>query len=196
MNSIDALWTVVLAAGESRRLGRPKQLVQWRGESLIVHSVRSARAICGPRVIVVLGAHHEAIESALGPLMPALALNPRWADGLATSLRAGIAALPPDCAAALLLSCDQPRVPVRALQALAQHWCENPDRAVASEYAGTVGIPALLPARLFTELKTLSGDQGARNVLRAEGARLLCLPIPEAAFDVDDECSLRALEAT
>lgn len=193
--SIEVLWAVVLAAGESRRLGQPKQIVQWRGETLIARSVRAAQAICGPRVVVVLGAHRDAIEPVLEPLAPVMVLNPQWADGLATSLRSGIAALPPECTAALLLTCDQPQVPVTALQALAQRWCENPDRAVASEYANTVGVPAILPARLFTALKALCGDQGARATLRAEGARLLRLPVPEAAFDVDDEDSLRALEA-
>jgi len=193
--SVDGLWAVVLAAGESRRLGRPKQLVLWRGESLITRSVRAAQAVCGARVVVVLGAHRNAIGSELEPLGPVLALNPHWTEGLASSLRVGIAALPASCDAALLQSCDQPRVPVRALQALAQCWRENPDHAVASAYANTVGVPAILPARLFTALKTLAGDQGARALLRAEGARLRCLPVPEAAFDVDDEDSLRALEA-
>ena len=193
---IDGLWAVVLAAGESRRLGRPKQLVRWRGESLITRSVRAAQAVCGRRVVVVLGAHRDAIERELEPLSPVLALNPHWTEGLASSLRVGIAALPPSCEAALLQSCDQPRVPVRALQALAQCWRENPDHAIASAYANTVGIPAVLPARLFTRLKTLSGDQGARAVLRAEGARLERLPVPEAAFDVDDEDTLCALKAS
>jgi molybdenum cofactor cytidylyltransferase len=194
--SINGLWAVVLAAGESRRLGRPKQLVQWRGESLITRSVRAAQVVCGQRVVVVLGAHRDAIECELKPLSPVLALNPHWTEGLASSLRAGIAALPPSCEAALLQSCDQPRVPVRALQALAQCWRENPDHAIASAYANTVGIPAILPTRLFTTLKALSGDKGARVVLRAEGAQLLRLSLPEAAFDVDDEDSLRALEAS
>lgn len=195
MKPIEEVWAVVLAAGGSRRLGQPKQLVQWRGESLIAHSVRSARAICGPRVVVVLGAHRDVIEPVLAPLAPVLAFNPRWADGLATSLAAGIAVLPPDCGAALLLACDQPRVPVRALQAIVECWGEHPDCAVASEYAGTVGIPALFPSRLLNALTTLSGDQGARAVLRAEGARLLRVPVPEAEFDVDDEDALRAHEA-
>ena len=193
---IVGLWAIVLAAGESRRLGRPKQLVQWRGESLITRSVRAAQAVCGPRVVVVLGAHRDAIECELEALGPVLALNPHWTEGLASSLRVGIAALPPSCEAALLQSCDQPRVPVSALQALAQCWRENPDRAIASAYANTVGIPAILPARLFTTLKTLSGDQGARAVLRAEGAQLLRFALPEAAFDVDDEDSLRAFESS
>ena len=146
-NPIDALWAVVLAAGESRRLGRTKQLVRWRGETLIERSVRGAQAVCERRVLVVLGAHREAIEPALAALAPTIVVNTEWADGLASSLHAGVRALPPSCAAALLLACDQPRVSVAALQALAQCWSEERRCAVASEYAGTCGIPAIVPAR-------------------------------------------------
>jgi molybdenum cofactor cytidylyltransferase len=193
-DSIGTLWGVVLAAGESRRLGRPKQLVRTGGETLVARSVRLAQAVCGPRqVLIVLGAHRREVELALGALAPRVVVNAHWRDGLASSLRAGIEALPAGCAAALLLACDQPRVPEVALRALAQRWRARPERAVAAAYDGTVGIPAILPARLFPGLAALAGDRGAHAILVAEQERLERLPLPEAGFDVDDETALRAL---
>ena len=188
-----SLWAVVLAAGESRRLGEPKQLVRWRDSTLIAHAVRAAQAVCGPHVVVVTGAHREKIEHELEPLAVTIAFNPRWADGLATSLGVGIGTLPPGCEAALLMACDQPLVPLESLDALAQRWRVHPDRAVASGYAGTIGVPAVLPARLFATIRTILGDRGARTVLHAEGERLEVVPVPEAALDVDDAPALAAL---
>ena len=187
------LWAVVLAAGESRRLGEPKQLVRWRDSTLIVHAVRAAQAVCGPNVVVVTGAHREKIERELEPLAVTTTFNPRWADGLATSLRAGIEALPSACEAALLLTCDQPLVTGAALDSLVDRWRTHPERAVASSYSDTVGVPAVLPARLFGALGAITGDRGARVVLRAEGERLEVVPVAEAALDVDDAPALAAL---
>jgi len=191
---VDSLWTIVLAAGGSQRLGQAKQLVRWRGDTLIGHAVRNAQALCAERVLVVIGAHRAAIEAALATQAPALVVNAKWVEGLASSLRAGITALPSDCAGVLLLTCDQPLIARTALCTLIERWVATPDAVVASAYAGTVGIPAVLPARTFAALMQLSGDSGARAVLRAEGARLQTVSVPEAAFDVDDERALRSLE--
>jgi CTP:molybdopterin cytidylyltransferase MocA len=190
----DSLWAIVLAAGASQRLGRPKQLVRWRGDTLIGHAVSNAQALCARRVVVVVGAHRAAIEQALAAQAPALVVNAQWTEGLASSLRAGVAALPSDCAGVLLLTCDQPLVPRTALDTLVQRWSARPDVVVASAYAGTAGIPAVLPARTFAALRQLSGDTGARAVIRAEGMQVETVPVPEAAFDVDDEQALRTLE--
>jgi molybdenum cofactor cytidylyltransferase len=195
----EALWAVVLAAGASRRLGHPKQLLCWRDDTLVAHAVRSAQSACPARVLLVLGAYAARIESALADSRLAtgaarIVHNAQWAEGMGVSLRAGIAALPAQCAGALLLTCDQPLVPHSALTALVARWRADPTRAVASAYAGTAGVPAIVPARLFPTLATLSGDRGARAVLRAEGARLETVPVPEAAFDVDDEAAARTLE--
>ena len=104
------LWAIVLAAGGSRRLGRPKQLVRWRNDTLVAQSVRNAQALCGERVCVVLGAHRKEVAAALADTAPGFVANAHWQEGIASSIRSGVAALPPDCAAVLLLTCDQPRV--------------------------------------------------------------------------------------
>ena len=179
---------VILAAGASRRLGEPKQLVRLHGETLLERSVRVAvEAGCSP-VLVVLGASSEAIlaQSTLAPAH--VVLNPEWQEGMASSIRAGIQALPRTMQAVLLLTCDQPAVTSEHLRRLAAEASAEP---VASAYAGRNGVPAYFPAAIFKELVQLSGDQGARRLLA--GARALDLPGGEV--DVDTPESLRNARA-
>lgn len=187
------LWAVVLAAGASRRLGRPKQLVRFAGETLVARAVDSAARVCPGRVVVVLGAHRAIVEPVVAGLDAHVVVNEGWAEGMASSLRAGVAALPAECAAALLLTCDQPRVTEDALDVLATAWARAPERCVASAYHDGIGVPAIVPARLFPVLMQLQGDRGARAVLHAEGDALIRVALPTAAFDVDDEDAIRLL---
>ncbi len=174
---------VILAAGASRRLGEPKQLVRLGGETLLERSVRIAfEAGCHP-VIVVLGASSAAIlsQSVLGPAQ--VVLNPIWEEGMASSIRVGVEALPPETGAVILLACDQPAVTAGHLGRLAS---EAPGEPVASAYAGRHGVPAYFPVSNFKELLQLRGDQGARHLLAA--ARTL--PLPGGEIDVDTPESL------
>jgi molybdenum cofactor cytidylyltransferase len=109
--------------------------------------------------------------------------NPGAAEGMASSLRAGVAALPPESTAALLLTVDQPAVDgdlVERLLALARL---DPGRPAACAYGGSLGIPAVLPRRLFPELLALRGDRGAKGLLLREGAAPLPFPGGEADLD-------------
>jgi molybdenum cofactor cytidylyltransferase len=152
---------VVLAAGASRRLGSPKQLVMLGDETLLERAVRVAReAGCSP-VIVVLGAEFERIlaNCRLGDAVPVI--HDKWEEGMGSSIRLGMQA----CEAAagvVVMTCDQPAVTVEHLRSLMR----GPD-VRASSYAGRQGIPAFFPARYFEELKALSGDVGARGLLRS-----------------------------
>ena len=185
---MDGVAGVILAAGASRRLGEPKQLVRLGAETLLERAVRVAvDAGCGP-VIVVLGAASAAIlaNSMLAPAQ--IVLNPSWEEGMASSVRAGLGALPPGTRAALLLTCDQPAVTAEHLRCLAT---EAPQEPVASAYAGRHGVPAYFPSSAFKELLQLTGDQGARRLLAA--GRALDLPLGEV--DVDTPESLRDARA-
>lgn len=112
---------------------------------------------------------------------------------MASSLRAGITSLPPDSAAALLTLCDHPLVTIAQLEKLAQAWGSNPERVVVSAYDGTIGVPAIVPRRLYPRLLSLTGAEGAKSVFKHEQHRLITLAIPEASFDVDDEKTAREL---
>lgn len=174
---------IVLAAGASTRLGRPKQSLPYGGSTLLGHVVGEALAARLGPVLVVLGAHPQELPPG------ALAVpNPGWQEGMASSIRAGLAALAegwPSVAAALLLTCDQPAVSAPLLQQMASLWREEGAPVVACQYAGTVGVPALFDRRLWPELMALQGDRGAKAVLvrHRQGARLL--PFPEGALDID-----------
>ncbi len=185
---IENVAAVILAAGASRRLGEPKQLVRLDRETLLERAVRVAvEAGCSP-ILVVLGAASEQIlaQSSLAPAQ--VVLNPEWEEGMASSVRAGIRALPPQTEAALLLTCDQPTVTAQHLQRLATGALLEP---VASRYAGRHGVPAYLPANTFAELLQLSGDQGARHLLAAARA----IDLPGGEIDVDTPESLRSARA-
>jgi CTP:molybdopterin cytidylyltransferase MocA len=171
---------IVLAAGASSRMGRPKQLLRiTEDESLIERAIRLAHeAGCLP-VIVVLGAHADAIREQAH--LPAVIVeNSAWADGVAGSIRTGVAAAG-QADAALLLACDQPAVSAQHLRtmllAAEQH------AIVASTYAGVTGIPAAFSRKYFDELMALSGDSGARSLLVRHAVHSVPLAGGEADLD-------------
>ncbi len=174
---------IVLAAGASTRLGQPKQLVTLAGETLLARAVHVAQAAhCSP-ILLVLGANAEAISAACPLPSVQIVRNQGWAEGLASSIRAGIAALPATSQAAILMTCDQPAVTpghLRRLIALAA------DQPVASSYSGRHGVPACMPASSFAALLQLRGDSGARALLQSAQA----IPLPGGEIDIDTPASL------
>jgi len=170
---------ILLAAGASRRLGTPKQLARWRGESLLRRAAKAAAA-CHP-LLVVTGCRAEAMAAELEGISATLVDNPAWEEGMASSLRAGVAALPADAPGALFLVCDQPAVDADLVARLLGAWKGDP---VACVYGGVRGVPAILPARLFPAVLALRGDRGARALLA--GADVAEVAFPEGAWDVDE----------
>lgn len=174
---------IILAAGASRRMGRSKQLLELEEETLVHRAARVALDAGCDQVIVVLGCQAEEVGEALSGLPVATVINTLWDEGMASSVRAGTNAVPPDATAALLLTCDQPAVGPAFLAAMMRAHSVEPDRIVAASYAGAVGIPALFPCRCFESLKGLTGDRGARALL--EEADVLSLPLPGGEMDID-----------
>lgn len=183
---------VILAAGASRRLGTPKQLVAWQGEPLIRRITRLACGCCEP-VLVVLGAQAEQVQACLAGLPAVTVRNLDWEEGMASSLRAGVSALPLDARAALFLVCDQPAVEPELLGQILDRHREHPDRRIASAYGGTRGIPALLPRQDFDALLELKGDRGAKSLLA--GPDVLEVPFPGGDLDLDCPEDLERLTA-
>ncbi len=179
------LCAVVLAAGEGRRFGAVKQLAHFNGEPMLRLVLQRAVELCGPATYVVLGAHAAEIAPLLGRSAVTVVTNANWSEGLASSIRAGIERLPGSCSGALLLLADQPAVTLADLQRLADAWRRAPQFMVASQYAGTVGVPAIFPRSEFGALLQLRGDSGARLLLRRNPERLITVPVSGAAVDVD-----------
>ena len=185
---------VVLAAGGSRRLGRPKQLEPHGGTTLLGHAVAVAlEAALGP-VVVVLGAEAERCRAALDAAprtgVASVVINRAWATGLASSIREGIAEcgrLPEPCDAALLMTCDQPLVDADHLRSLSRAMQASGTRIAASGYAGTIGVPAAFARSLWPELSGLAGDFGAKGVLEAHRDDVAVVPCESAAQDIDTD---------
>ena len=173
------LAAVILAAGESRRLGQPKQLVRVGdgagSETLLGRTVRVVREAGLDVVFVVLGAHAERVEAEAELDGVVVVKNPAWASGMASSIHAGIAAVQagmPEAEAVMLLVCDQPRLTAEHLRGLIDasvSHANGPGTIVASEYAGVPGVPAVFPLSAFARLMELRGDVGARRLLMDEG---------------------------
>lgn len=184
-----SLPAILLAAGASRRLGQPKQLVQVAGETLLARTMRAVlEAGAGP-VLVVLGANAKTIAEAVDLAAAHVVVNANWELGIASSMHSGIEALPalaPGASAAMLLVCDQPRLTAEHLSALIKRFeqAEEPS-IVASRYAGIAGIPAIFPASQFARLLALEGDAGARFLLRNPQCPMILADFEGGDEDVD-----------
>lgn len=170
----------ILAAGHSARLGQPKQLVQWRGTSLLQHAVDTACALTScmltpctttSRVVLTLGADADALWRTLR-MPPGLQRIdvPDHRDGLSASMRAAVAHAESDPAVdrLLVMLVDQYAVDMDWLRNLLALADAHPQRMVASRYDGIRGVPAVFPRTSFAALAALRGDQGARSLLRDE----------------------------
>ena len=178
---------VVLAAGASRRLGAPKQLVRCGGQTLLTRAVEVAQAAgCGP-VFVVLGAGADFLRAEVALPDARVVVNLAWSEGIGSSVRAGVAAVEadaPDAGAILFTVCDQPLVTAGLLAELAAAHYAGRD-LVAAAYAGTVGVPALFARRYFAELRELPGDAGAKRVLAGHASEVFAVPFPGGEADID-----------
>ncbi|MHB8301480.1 MAG: nucleotidyltransferase family protein [Acidobacteriaceae bacterium] len=181
---------VLLAAGASTRLGRPKQLLRlaaFGDETLLDRAVRLAREVGVAPVFVVLGAHSDAILQQAQFADANILFNPAWQEGMASSLRVGVRAVMeqlPLASAALVMVCDQPALSAEHLRRLLAAHDAAPEMAVASHYAGRPGVPVILPRALFPALLTLTGDQGARAILR-QATAIALVEFPGGEWDID-----------
>ncbi|MER6945738.1 nucleotidyltransferase family protein [Nonomuraea sp. NPDC000554] len=177
---------LLLAAGRGARLGRPKALIEYGGERLVDRGVRLLEeGGCHP-VVVVLGAATVQVRGAV------TVRNPDWESGMGSSLRAGLAALPPDAESVVVALVDQPFVQPEAVRALIASGAEL---AVAT-YDGRRRNPVLIARRHFAEVAELAvGDVGARPFIRAHPDLVTEVPCPGDPADIDTPEDLRRLEA-
>jgi molybdenum cofactor cytidylyltransferase len=196
MNADNNVYAILLAAGASSRLGSPKQLLNWHNRPLLAHSIGQAQAVLSERVIVVLGANSDAIQTAVDLSAVKIIANPDWQQGVASSIRAGVQALSDTATAALILLCDQPLINADHLQALLNVWQDNQHHIVASQYPNSVGVPALFPADYFPSLLALTGDKGAKALLTKFADKLLTISLPEAELDIDNSADFDYLSSS
>lgn len=185
---------VLLAAGASRRLGQPKQLLAYRQRPLIHHAASALLASACRPVLVVLGAAADDARAALGDLPVEIVANPRWAGGVGTSIAAGIgAAAARGASGAVLALVDQVLVTGAMIDRLLAARDRTGCPIVASRYADTVGVPAYFAAATFPALRALAPDQGCKSLILAAGDQAAQVDCPEAETDVDTLQDYQAL---
>ena len=180
---------ILLAAGASNRLGNfPKQLLEFRGKTLARHSAENALASeCG-KICVVLGANAEKIKREIDDLPIAIVVNENWQSGMSSSLKCGLEKLleiEPNLSAVVVMLGDQPLIDSTIINRLIEAFSETQKPVIASQYAETVGVPAIFARSVFNEILNLSADGGAKQVIKKYAASVEKISVPEAAFDVD-----------
>lgn len=172
---------VILAGGESRRMGLPKLALELEGRTLLARAVATTLQVT-PYVVVVVGAYAELYATLARAAGAKVIVNPDWNEGLASSLRAGIKSLPEEADAALILLGDQPLVTAEHFEKMLNVYRSSASTLVFSSYSGVCGAPTLLDRSLFGAVQTLRGDTGARALQgRAQVAEVKL----REAFDVD-----------
>jgi molybdenum cofactor cytidylyltransferase len=178
---------VVLAAGRSSRMGEYKLLLPLGGRPLVTYAVEAACGSSADAVIVVVGHNARDVTAALTGMPCRIIVNESYADGMATSLRTGIASLPSDAVGALILLADQPLVTSRMVNLMLAAAIREHQAIHAASYNGKRGNPVYFPRTLFGELLAVSGDEGGRSVIARHSGdvRLVAMPCKDAALDVD-----------
>jgi molybdenum cofactor cytidylyltransferase len=175
-------------------MGVPKLALPVDGTPMLRRVVEAAAGSRCRETVVVLGAHEDAYRALLEGTPARVVVNPEFAHGLSTSIRAGVAALSPQSEAVVILLGDQPRITAPVVDRLIAVYVEEGKRIVASAYRGAVGVPVLFDAALYLELLTLEGDAGARSVIEAYPQHGVAVTLEDGAWeDVDTPEDLRRL---
>lgn len=186
---------LLLAAGGATRFGSQKLLATLaEGDPLVRRTAMTLRSGVDA-LLVVVGHEAEAVTRALNDVDATIVRNEVWPDGLSTSLRAGVRALPADAMAVIVALGDQPFVDPAVMQAIAREWRATGRPIVSARYAGTRGHPVLFDRAVFAELERVTGDAGARGVIDRDPGRVAYVdvnaPMP---LDVDTPVDLARLD--
>lgn len=186
---------MILAAGQSSRLGSPKQLVPFNGKTLLRHTIDEAKAIEPVETVVILGAHDAAIMDALGEDPDILLVhNNLWEEGMASSIRCGIRhMMTRSYDGVIIMVCDQPHVNRALLAALREAFRKADAPIVAAEYDGIPGTPALFHRSMYEELLQLKGDKGAKQLIVHHKDSAVFVGFPDGITDIDTPGDVEAL---
>ncbi|AHM58510.1 4-diphosphocytidyl-2c-methyl-d-erythritol synthase [Flammeovirgaceae bacterium 311] len=186
---------LLLAAGASSRLGRPKQLLEKEGRSLLQLSIETALVAELDPVFVVLGAREAEIRAQIRQQPVQLIYNPDWQEGIGSSIREGIKHIMEagSYSAVVIMLCDQLLISAAHLQSLVKAYQQQQIPVVATSYQDQAGVPALFDQSFFPHLKQLSGDTGARKLISQHRDKVQLIQYEAAGVDIDTaEDALRA----
>lgn len=189
LNKTDKIGIILLAAGASRRMGTPKQLLKIGKDTLIERAISIAKQIDNSQTVVVLGANADKIK----PIIESdktidITINEDWQKGMGTTLQTGIQFLlkkTPALEAVIISVCDQPHLNKIILQQLITEFKKTKGEIIAAAYANIKGVPALFSKTLFPKLLTLNEDEGARKIIKNHEGKVLTIDFPKGEIDLD-----------
>jgi molybdenum cofactor cytidylyltransferase len=195
-NQVSRVTAIILAAGSSSRMGRPKLDLIVHGAPILRRVVLAALASRCADVVVVLGAYADRYSPLLQDLPVRVVLNPDPTEGMGSSIRHAMAMVMPDTAAVVVLLGDQPLISSDAIDRVVDAVLAVDGRIVASAYRGTVGPPVAFPSARFDELRALTSDRGARTIIDRHPEEVVALPLDDGlALDVDTPTDLDKIKS-
>ncbi len=187
---INNFGVVLLAAGNSTRLGRPKQLVRYNNQTLLQHNVQVAIGSDARDVVVVTGAYAESIKLEIENLNIHIFFNSHWQEGMASSIRCGLKMLieiNPSIEGVIVMVCDQPHTSIFLLNQLITTYQETKKEIVSSDYKNILGPPVFFHRSIFPDLLKLSGNLGAKHLISTYAHKVAVVPFPKGSIDIDTE---------
>jgi len=190
-----SLYSLVLAAGNASRFGGIKQLAEYLDESLVRRSLRLGTQVSGRKTLLIVGAEWQRVIADCREHVPFIVRNENAASGMASSIACGVRAAQPAADAILILLADQPLITLDHLLSLEKSWRASPSSIVATEFGALVGPPVIFPATYFAALSTLSGDAGAKSILKNNSDAVIKIAFADAAVDIDTPEDLQRLSS-
>ena len=189
---------ILLAAGGSQRLGKPKQSLVYKGETFLQHAIKTACAINPAAVVVVLGSGADKLKDSINDDdLVQVTINTGWTEGLSSSIRQGLLLLLrmyPLADSVIFMVCDQPHVSPGILKGLLEKKAVTHKKIIASTYGEVAGVPALFDKSFFPDLLALKEQEGARKIIRMNAGDVASVPFPEGIVDIDTIEDYEALE--
>ncbi|WP_228238451.1 NTP transferase domain-containing protein [Allomuricauda sp. M10] len=196
MSKTAKIGVVILAAGGSSRLGRPKQLVKFKGKPLLQHTIDLVEKLDFKKKILVLGSHQDLILNEVETKNFEVAQNPEWGKGMAGSIKIGLQELNRDVEMehVLLLLSDQPFLTTEYIQRLSMAHVYQKPMATYSKYGSEMGVPAIFSKVAFPFLENLKGDQGAKKLTMNADFVYKTIEFEQGGFDIDTEADVEKLK--
>jgi molybdenum cofactor cytidylyltransferase len=190
---------IILAAGNSSRLGKPKQLLHYGSTTLLRNVVDESLKVPDAVVAVITGAFSDLVEKELADKPVCIYHNSDWSTGMASSIRTGIRELTayyPALEAIIITVCDQPFLDAGILNGLLKEFETSYKGIVASSYGETTGTPALFSKNYFEELMQLGEQQGAKKLILAYPEDTATVPFPRGETDIDTDADYQQLQGS
>ena len=181
---------IILAAGASTRMGHVKQLLPWKGSTLLQHAIDEVLSSEIDETVVVLGANKRLIEEQTNLSGVDSVFNAKWEEGMASSIVTGLKHLlskAPEIGAVLIVLCDQPLLDKNNYNRLIKKIITNKNKIISSSYSDQLGVPVVFDKRFFSDLLKLRGEQGAKKLLATYNSEVIGVEAGDKAIDLDTE---------